>query len=464
MSSYPSPRYPKLKRPKTVEELMPKARKLVNQPPGHVAQALKPSYGIKPRDKILFVVLSEYDPTVIAAMCQAIREKKARVDLLTLDSTPVAPPEELAVHEAISIGKDEDDYNYFYTGICNLLRPATARRMVESEKYTMLIGGTAGPTIPLSVPWHKFNFTRLEDFAGPMWDMPLDLVSLINQKAWAQIVSSKVLRLTDPEGTDIKWTNYDDKRRYIENHLLARPWHIGYNHAGKDDCTGIVAGTLNHLGAFPHIKAHIEGGQVIKIEGGGKYGEVWREKLEEYKNVKFPPAPLATDVNTTFEIKDPGFFWYFEGAIGTLPCAFRSPREGLFQCFGNFLRDRWRAGYIHNGFGSSAYLPSVGQRESIQARIPWIHIHIHSMFATLEGTTSKGESVIIIDKGHLKALDDPEVRTLASKYDNPDKLLKEIWFPAVPGINAPGDYMKDYAQSPIPWIKREATEHPLWID
>ena len=39
----------------------------------------------------------------------------------------------------------------------------------------------------------------------------------------------------------------------------------------------------------------------------------------------------------------------------------------------------------------------------------------------------------VIDKGHLTVLDEPEVRSLASRYGNPDELLKEIWIPAIPG-------------------------------
>ena len=96
--------------------------------------------------------------------------------------------------------------------------------------------------------------------------------------------------------------------------------------------------------------------------------------------------------------------------------------------------------------------------------MPWSHVHIHSIFATLKGNTGKGESVVVIDKGHLTALDDADVRALASRYGYPDELFTEAWFPAIPAINVPGDYMKDYAQDPIPWIKREAREHPLWMD
>jgi hypothetical protein len=35
---------------------------------------------------------------------------------------------------------------------------------------------------------------------------------------------------------------------------------------------------------------------------------------------------------------------------------------------------------------------------------------------------------------------------------NPDELLKEKWIPRYPGINMPGDYMKDYASDPYNWI------------
>lgn len=62
MLNYPAPRYLKFKRPKSVEELMPKARELVNQPPGQPFYSFKPSYDIsrctgynKIIDAILFI-------------------------------------------------------------------------------------------------------------------------------------------------------------------------------------------------------------------------------------------------------------------------------------------------------------------------------------------------------------------------------------------------------------------------
>jgi len=37
----------------------------------------------------------------------------------------------------------------------------------------------------------------------------------------------------------------------------------------------------------------------------------------------------------------------------------------------------------------------------------------------------------IVEKGHLLALDDPEVRAIAAKYGDPDELLREDWIPEV---------------------------------
>ena len=257
MKDYPSPRYPRLKRPKSVEELLPKARHLLDVPWDINPMSLKQSYRIKAGTKVLFVTLSEYDPMVVEAMCQAMRERGARVDLLTLDSTPVAPAEELAVHEAIALDKEQGNYSYYYTVICDSIATNTAKALVQLEKYSLVIAGAAGPLPPVAFPWKRFNFTSLEDFAGPAIDFPIELANFIDEKVHSQVMSCKVLRFTDPEGTDVKWTNYDDGRFFNPDHILARPYNIGYGFGGKDDCIGVVAGTLNHMGTFPHIRAYM---------------------------------------------------------------------------------------------------------------------------------------------------------------------------------------------------------------
>jgi hypothetical protein len=66
--------------------------------------------------------------------------------------------------------------------------------------------------------------------------------------------------------------------------------------------------------------------------------------------------------------------------------------------------------------------------------------------------------VKIVDKGHLTALDDPEVRSLAGKYGDPEDILSEEWIPAIPGINYPGNYMDDYGKDPTEWVTKEIEE------
>lgn len=459
MSTYPAPRYPRLKRPKSIDELMPRMRELLNQRTG-ITRGMRPDYNIVKGDKILLVALSEHHPLVINAFRAALIEKGARVDLLTLDSTPVAPPEELPAHEIISLGQEEGDYSYYYSVMCDLIRTSTARAMIREEKYTKIISGAAGPIPEVPVPWLRFSFPDLEDFAAGIIDFPTELWTTISRKTFDRIMSCHSLTFTDPEGTEIKWTNYNDEREFIRGHMLARPYNIGHGFNGRDDCTGVVAGTTNHMGAYPHIKVHIEGGQVARVEGGGKYGDVWREKLEKYRRTELPPLSRDYSHLEKYQIAEPGLFWYFECAIGAEPGVFRLMKEGLFQCYANFLHERRRTGFVHHGFGP----PALGESEMIAAGLPWVHVHVHSMFATMVGITSKGEKVTIIDRGHLVALDDEEIKTLAGKYGDPDSLLREAWFPAMPGINAPGDYMKDYARNPVPWIQKETASHPTWVD
>jgi hypothetical protein len=51
------------------------------------------------------------------------------------------------------------------------------------------------------------------------------------------------------------------------------------------------------------------------------------------------------------------------------------------------------------------------------------------------------------DRGRMTSLDNPEVRAIASRYGNPDRILAEDWYPDIAGINSPGSYA-EYAKDP----------------
>ena len=76
----------------------------------------------------------------------------------------------------------------------------------------------------------------------------------------------------------------------------------------------------------------------------------------------------------------------------------------------------------------------------------------------MEATVTGGKKQNIIEKGHLMLLDNPEVRAIASKYGDADEILREEGARPIPGINAPGDYWKDYAQDPAKYLAKERGE------
>lgn len=240
MLDYPQPRYPKLTRPGSFDFFVTQAMKLVRKETWTGNQNyMNPGYGISSKDRVLLGILSETDHEVSDAFCQAIRQVGARVDTVVIDSTSLGNGEESATHEVRAMLPPEnvnDDYNYYYTTICNTLRTSTATFLVEKEHYTKVISGSAGPLPNVSYPWYRLNYTTVEELASEQIDFPYELQKLIDEKVWKTIRNAKHVRLTDPEGTDISWSNYDDGRVETLCHEFGKPMYLGNN--GIEDCSG----------------------------------------------------------------------------------------------------------------------------------------------------------------------------------------------------------------------------------
>ena len=80
--------------------------------------------------------------------------------------------------------------------------------------------------------------------------------------------------------------------------------------------------------------------------------------------------------------------------------------------------------------------------------------HMNQDFPTYEATVTGGKKIKVLDKGHLVATEDPEVRLIASKYGDPDRFLRKMNQRAIPGINAPGSY-EEYAKDPWQYVLKE---------
>ena len=72
-----------------------------------------------------------------------------------------------------------------------------------------------------------------------------------------------------------------------------------------------------------------------------------------------------------------------------------------------------RSGFLHGSIGSALAAPN---HKLIR--------HFDMMFPTMVA-----DGRVVIQDGHLVALDDPEVRKVAERYGDPDQLLREDWIP-----------------------------------
>jgi hypothetical protein len=90
------------------------------------------------------------------------------------------------------------------------------------------------------------------------------------------------------------------------------------------------------------------------------------------------------------------------------------------------MESRKRSGVIHIAVGISLGGPAKTFVE--RTGLPLRHRDHEFYFVDYYVDGEK-----IVDKGHLVPLDDPEVRKLASKFGNPDELLREEWIPELEG-------------------------------
>jgi hypothetical protein len=208
---------------------------------------------------------------------------------------------------------------------------------------------------------------------------------------------------------------------------------------------GTLAGTQGHGGFYPRWEVIFKDGFIADVKGGGAQGVALKEFLN-YPGINDRTYPYHTK---------PGFWYLYEIAVGSHPKAFRSPQELLDT--GDTLPERARSGVVHWGLGIRLWHdPDAPTESKVWAdftkkyNVPFDHgWHTHTYFTTYKVRLRNADKwVTLLDKGRMTSLDDPEVRALASRYGDPDYLLAEDWIPEVPGINVPGDYLKDYAQNP----------------
>jgi hypothetical protein len=326
--------------------------------------------------------------------------------------------------------------------------------------HTKALGDKYGPKF-----YGNWIYGQVTELMSKVPAFPSDVWRLAEQRTIEPLNFVDRVKVSDPEGTDFQFDLSEhladvwSKGVYLQGHLFMLPvqatGRFPYSVVDYPAFTskwlppevvlanGTFAGHANHHGVFPTIKVTVKDGYVSSVEGGGAYGDAWRAFLQ-YPKINEAKWPLYKD--------DPnykqGYFYLYEAGLGTNPKFYNSPGDP---------GQRNRGGTVHWGFGlrvdngpESPYEPGKEWTDwTTQNNLPDDHWwHIHNFFLTyqvrIRGTDKQ---VVLLDKGHLTALDNPEVRALASRYGDPATILADDFVPDVPGVNAPGSY-QEFAKDP----------------
>ena len=441
---YPAPRYPRnIPKITDIEQILPLARRLAGEDPRPGLSHL-PGYGISAGQRALVVAPSNFDRMVPDAITMALRERGVLADQTILDIG--RRPSRIARDG--QTGPAEREAQGTLDRLVNLT-PRSPRKVwfidvARQMQYNLVIEGSGGPLVFTTEGVTDFHHQHLlwptrENFflrAGT----PSEVRMAIDILTMKPLLEGGEVRITDPEGTDVRFTIFPElwsvveererRPRVFPGHLWGVPQMVI---VPKSDARGVVAGTANHSGMYPRIEVHLENQQVVKVEGGGRYGELWREVIDRAKDIQWPEYPRR------------GFSWLIEAGMGS------DPGSVPGWCWNN--GEHRSSGVIHFGFGVGSQSERF-ERFVGDSGLPGGHNHVHVRMPTYEIKTLSGKVVRIIDKGRLTAFDDPEIRRIAEKYGDPDKILRQLWIPAMPGINYPGDYERDYARDPVAWLRK----------
>ncbi|HEX4831950.1 MAG TPA: hypothetical protein VH478_12750 [Trebonia sp.] len=460
---YPAPRFPRYllqERTDSVADLMPLARSHVRRRYGRSALG-----GIAGGDELLIVTFPHQSEVVFEAIKQALLEDGvAKVD--RIDVTDLGM--EVQAYSAADGWREITDRlpPMIEEGVEFNVAAASLKKFLDDRPgYTGVLAGEAGRSHWRRAASKKLRnnwvYATYEDFISHANSFPDEVWREADLLVVDAFRDAAAVRITSPEGTDIGWEVTEQqaalwpKGAYISGHILGSTIQgIRFGHPAETflreartlmpTLNGVIGGTSNHTGYYPHVQVTVESGMIARIEGGGRYGDLWREVVERYRDVQYPGFPYR------------GWAYFNDASIGTNAKSYRQI-ETLWSYNDSWtnLPERAQAGVIHFGFGAEhwdqAFLAYAKSN-----KLPTMHFpHVHNLFATYEiKRRSTGEWVKVIDQGRLTALDHPRVVRLAESLGG-TRHLEYDWIPAVPGINFPGDYHRDYAPDPAAWIARE---------
>ena len=456
-------RAPLVPRITSVDQLVPFAKIILQR--DFIGQRL--GWSIKGGERVLFKTSSSHHPWVTEAFIRALRELNCEIDIVIRDR-PFAmlgfdglggkqvSNEEWAkqvidmIEDRLSQDfnkKPNKSYGFGSAGGPLLGEPGIGLTEESANYYDVIVGG-GNPVGGLSGV-HAWTTPELLASVGTVY--PGEIMDLIDAKAWSIIRNAEWVEITDLQGSEASFTWHPEWWEIIEGtHPTIkvpgyestfgslRPGrseyadfagHIGgsprYGAIEQTDFKGYLTGEIAQLGLVPMMTLWHDRGELTKIDGGKYYGDMWREALNLTRDIQYPGYPR------------PGTGWMMEFAFGTNPKIIGpmeveelkgDPQRDPAKISWGFPRDR--EGALHAGYGTLG-----ASWWGMLMDMPVNHFHLHLMFTTYIVHTRDGQSVKLVDRGHFTVIDDPEVRALAAKYGDPDKVLKTDW---VPGMTEDG--------------------------
>lgn len=454
----PKARAPLVPRITSVDQLVPFAKVIIQR--DYIGQRL--GWSVRGGERVLYETSRTVHPWVREAFIKALKELNCTVDVVVLDEPRRGDTdwEEVVrlTEERLALDLNTRPSKRFGHGGSGPPRPSVRRPGIrvseeEASQYDAVIGrlgrGSGAAVVIEGLGGADYLSTpELLASAGEVY--PGDLMDLIDAKSWAIIRNSARVEITDLQGSEASFTWFPEWWELVEGthpkirgpghlstfgtlargrseyavfagHLMAVP---RYGAIEQTDFKGKLVATMGQDVEGPRITVWHDRGGITRIDGGGAYGDMWRKVLEMTKDIQYPGYPR------------PGTHWIQEFSIGTnpkiigpmevaelkgIPGRDTMPTPGGYMSWG---RSRDRAGAVHAGYGARG-----ASWWATTVDMPVNHYHLRLFFVDYTVRSRDGKTVKLLDKGHLTTLDDPDVRALAAKYGDPDKMLSPDWVP-----------------------------------
>ena len=178
--------------------------------------------------------------------------------------------------------------------------------------------GYGGPVLAERfIKIQRMPFITPEILASPAHAMPIEVINAMDRWAWDRVRTAKRVRITDPEGTDLSFTNHDEywdaKREFYDPELTAATWTR--QRAFRQDLSarphhGPAVDVPSHQGG--RMRRHRRHDQSHRTRATGRssssrtrrsrrstpaalFGDKLREVMELTKDLQYPGVPRQGD-------------------------------------------------------------------------------------------------------------------------------------------------------------------------